>query len=619
MQFALTLVAATSYVLLQPTVSPAAVASSRAGVLSMKDFPKPAQLANTDPYREATALSQKLSSGAWQGEKKKVAIIGGGLSGLACAKYLSDAGHTPIVLEARDVLGGKVSAWQDADGDWIETGLHIFFGAYPNMMNLFAELGIEDRLQWKVHKMIFAMQELPGEFTTFDFVPGIPAPFNFALAILLNQKMLTLPEKIQTAPPLLPMLVKGQEFIDAQDELSVLEFMRKYGMPERINKEVFISMAKALDFIDPDKLSMTVVLTAMNRFLNEDDGLQMAFLDGNQPERLCAPMQAHIEARGGEVHINRPVKEILTNEDGSVAGLAMRDGTTVEADMYVSAMPVDIMKRMVPMAWQKMPYFRQLDELEGIPVINLHMWFDRKLQSVDHLCFSRSPLLSVYADMSTTCKEYASDSESMLELVFAPCSPLAGGNTNWIAKTDEEIIDATMGELARLFPTEIANDPRWPSTGQQGPQGQAKLRKFAVVKVPRSVYAAIPGRNKFRPGQQTPIDNFVLAGDYTSQKFLGSMEGAILGGKLAAEVIVDTALGKPTKPIKEIQPSAVSAAAAYEPKPPPLVKGEGAIAFGAGAVLSDEGRAYLREVDAAQFEGEAQADTTSPPAEPVAA
>ena len=113
------------------------------------------------------------------------------------------AGHEPIVLEARDVLGGKVSAWKDKDGDWIETGLHVFFGAYPNMMNLFNELDIEDRLQWKVHKMIFAMQELPGEFTTFDFVKGIPAPFNFALAILLNQKMLTLPEKLQTAPPLL--------------------------------------------------------------------------------------------------------------------------------------------------------------------------------------------------------------------------------------------------------------------------------------------------------------------------------------------------------------------------------------------------------------------------------
>ena len=52
----------------------------------------------------------------------------------------------------------QVSAWQDEDGDWIETGLHIFFGAYPNVMNLFEELDIEDRLQWKIHKMIFAMQ-----------------------------------------------------------------------------------------------------------------------------------------------------------------------------------------------------------------------------------------------------------------------------------------------------------------------------------------------------------------------------------------------------------------------------------------------------------------------------
>jgi len=320
-------------------------------------------------------------------------------------------------------------------------------------------------------------------------------------------------------------------------------------------------------------------------------------------------MRGHIEARGGEVKLSTPVKEILTNEDGSVAGLAMRDGSTVTADVYVSAMPVDIVKRMTPVAWQKMPYFRQFDELEGIPVINLHMWFDRKLDSVDHLCFSRSPLLSVYADMSTTCKEYLSDTESMLELVFAPCSPLAGGNTNWIAKTDEEIIDATMGELARLFPTEIANDDRWPSTSKQSPQGQARLKKFAVVKVPRSVYAAIPGRNKYRPSQETPIDNFVMAGDWTSQKFLGSMEGAILGGKLAAEVIVDKAAGNPTKPVKAIQPNIVDAAASYEPKPPPGVKGDGAIAFGGGYTLSDEGRQLLRDTDAAQFDGEAEQKT----------
>ena len=570
----------------------------------MKDYPKP-NVEDTDNYRKYNALSSsfrttlKTETGS---QKKKVAIIGGGLSGLACAKYLSDAGHEPIVYEARDVLGGKVSAWQDEDGDWIETGLHIFFGAYPNMMNLFDELGIHDRLQWKVHKMIFAMQQLPGEFTTFDFIPGIPAPFNFALAILLNQKMLTLPEKLQTAPPLLPMLVRGQDFIDEQDELSVLDFMRKYGMPDRINEEVFISMAKALDFIDPDKLSMTVVLTAMNRFLNEDNGLQMAFLDGNQPDRLCAPMKEHIEARGGKVYTDAAVKEIVTNDDGSIKHLLMRSGEKVVADEYISAMPVDIAKRMVPKKWQNMPYFRQFDELEGIPVINLHMWFDRKLKAVDHLCFSRSPLLSVYADMSVTCKEYADSDASMLELVFAPCSPLAGGNVNWIAKTDEEIIDATMGELARLFPTEIAADPKWPATKAQGPQGQARLRKYAVVKVPRSVYAAIPGRNKYRPSQQTPIPNLTMAGDWTSQKFLGSMEGAVLGGKLAAEVVARRAKGLEQAELpKDIQPHIVEAAKSYQPKDPPGVKGQGAIAFGGGAVLGKDNKKLLQEVDPSQF------------------
>ena len=40
------------------------------------------------------------------------------------------AGPGPHVvsLSSGEVLGGKVAAWQDADGDWIETGLHIFFG-----------------------------------------------------------------------------------------------------------------------------------------------------------------------------------------------------------------------------------------------------------------------------------------------------------------------------------------------------------------------------------------------------------------------------------------------------------------------------------------------------------
>ena len=129
------------------------------------DFPTPdLDKPGNANYQEAKALSAKLAGNAasvgGSHEPKRVVVVGGGLAGLSCAKYLADAGHVPVVLERGDVLGGKVSAWQDKDGDWIETGLHIFFGAYPNMMNLFKELGIEDRLQWKEHAMTFAMQDL---------------------------------------------------------------------------------------------------------------------------------------------------------------------------------------------------------------------------------------------------------------------------------------------------------------------------------------------------------------------------------------------------------------------------------------------------------------------------
>jgi 15-cis-phytoene desaturase len=58
-----------------------------------------------------------------------------------------------------------------------------------------------------------------------------------------------------------------QKYVDEQDKLTVTEWMKKQNVPMRVNEEVFIAMAKALNFIDPDRLSMTVVLTALNRFL----------------------------------------------------------------------------------------------------------------------------------------------------------------------------------------------------------------------------------------------------------------------------------------------------------------------------------------------------------------
>ena len=53
------------------------------------------------------------------------------------------------------------------------------------------------------------------------------------------------------------------------------------------------------------------------------------------------------------------------------------------------------------------------------------------------------------------------------------------------------------------------------------------LRKSHVIRIPNSVYAARPGIEQYRPDQATPIPNFFLAGDYTQQEFMASIEGSI--------------------------------------------------------------------------------------------
>ena len=52
---------------------------------------------------------------------------------------------------------------------------------------------------------------------------------------------------------------------------------------------------------------------------------------------------------------------------------------------------MDPFKLLLPEPWKQMEVFQKLDGLRGVPVINLHLWFDRKLTDIDHLLFSRSP------------------------------------------------------------------------------------------------------------------------------------------------------------------------------------------------------------------------------------
>ena len=63
--------------------------------------PEPSRLENTQNYRDATAASARFNNELQAKEPKKVAIIGGGLSGLSCA----DPAHFPANSGTLELTG----------------------------------------------------------------------------------------------------------------------------------------------------------------------------------------------------------------------------------------------------------------------------------------------------------------------------------------------------------------------------------------------------------------------------------------------------------------------------------------------------------------------------------
>lgn len=439
-------------------------------------------------------------------------IAGAGPAGFATAKWLRDRGHEVVLLERRDVPGGKVSAWRDADGDWVESGLHVFFGAYHNLLGFLAECGLDDCFDWKPAEMVFIT---PGHgLAPIRFMPGLPAPLN-GLAGVAASPLMTGREKLRMALGLLRPIFGSQAYIDAQDGQSYAAWHLRHGMGQRTLDAVMHTMALALNFQRADRVSAKLVLTALLHFAQETRAPQMGLVKGSPHERLWAPLMRGLEARGVRIVLGRAVEQIVYDAGNNrVAGFALDDGSTITGDVYISAMPVHNLRKRLAPALREQPYFANLRHLRGQPVITAQLYFDRMVTQVDNLMFSAGTCLSVYADMPRVAPDYHAGRGSIVELVVAPAERLIGA-------PDAAVLEAVLADFYRLHPEARA----------------ARLLKHHLVRIPNSVYQARPGVDQYRPDQATPVENFFLAGDFTRQEFMASIEGAIRSARRVVERI----------------------------------------------------------------------------------
>jgi len=66
----------------------------------------------------------------------------------------------------------------------------------------------------------------------------------------------------------------------------------------------------------------------------------------------------------------------------------------------------------------------------------------------------------------------------------------------------------------------------------------ARLLRARVVTEHAATFSAVPGVDRWRPAQASPIRNLFLAGDWTATGWPATMEGAVRSGYLAAEALL---------------------------------------------------------------------------------
>ncbi len=447
----------------------------------------------------------------------KIAIFGAGVAGLSAAIELVDRGHTVEIYEKRKILGGKVSVWKDNDGDSIESGLHIVFGGYEQLQKYLKRVGAEDNYQWKEHSLIYS--EPDGKQSCFKKAK-LPSPWAEVVGGLQTD-FLTMWDKISLIWGLFPALAGNEEYFRSQDHMTYSEWHRRRWASEHSLQKLWRAIALAMNFIEPNVISARPMITIFKYFGTDYAATKFAFFRKNPGDSMIEPMRQYIQSKGGRIFVDAKLNRFELNSDESIQHAVLHDGHNIEADAYISALPVHNIKKIVPVQWLAHKYFRNLHEFVGSPVANCQLWFDRKITDTDNLMFSQGTIFATFADVSITCPEEfqknmgTANGGSVMSLVLAPAHQLMN-------MPNEVITGLVMKDIHERFPK----------------SRQAKLLKSTIVKIPQSVYKAVPDVDQFRPDQISPIKNFFLAGDYTYQRYLASMEGAALSGKLVAEKLL---------------------------------------------------------------------------------
>jgi squalene-associated FAD-dependent desaturase len=443
----------------------------------------------------------------------RVAIVGGGLAGLAATVALAARGFRVSLLEARGRLGGRASSFHDpVSNQLIDACQHVSMGACTNFANFCRTVGIDRYLA--PQKCLYFMT--PDRRVSRFEATTLPAPLHLA-ASFGRAHFLSVTDKLRIA--------FGLERLRRSDSTSDPPFAewltKNYQSPRTVDRFWGVVLTSALNET-PDRVGLRYARKVfIDGFLRHRRGFEVELPTVPLASLYGAELTRWLDAHGVALRLNQAARELATSRD-RIQAIVCRDGSTVEADWFVLAVPFErVVELLPPLVIDRDPRLKRIDQLQASPITSVHLWYDRPVLRWPHV------VLVDCVGQWVFNRGVSARGQHYVQVVVSAARQFRGLGHAEVLRTVTE-------EMHRLFPEAM------PSA----------LLRGRVVTEHAATFSALPGIDHYRPSQAMATPNLFLAGDWTATGWPATMEGAVRSGYLAAEAL----LLKVNRPETLIQP-----------------------------------------------------------------
>jgi squalene-associated FAD-dependent desaturase len=444
-----------------------------------------------------------------------VLVFGGGLAGLAAATALAPRGFRVTVLEARNRLGGRAGSFTDAaTGQLVDACQHVSMGCCTNLAHFFRTVGTARFL--RPQPCLYFMT--PDRRVSRLRADRFPAPLHLARSFLAAH-YLSAGDKLRIGWALHHL----RRDPGAEDPPFV-EWLHRHGQtPRAVERFWGVVLTSALNET-PERVGLRYARKVfVDGFLGHPRGFEVEVPAVPLGRLYGDELHDWLRRHGVTVRLNCGVASLVCL-DGRVEHALLRAGegaAELRADWYVAAVPFQRLLDLLPAdVIEVHPSFRDLRRLETSPITSVHLWLDQPVTPLPHAVLIDCLGQWVFNRGETAPGEYH------LQVVVSAARQFRGLG-------HEKVRRQILEELTRLFPA----------------MRTAVVRRCRVVTEHAATFSAVPGVDRWRPGQASPLGNLLLAGDWTDTGWPATMEGAVRSGYLAAEAILKR-LGVPERLVR---------------------------------------------------------------------